>query len=203
MSHLPRLVVCISGSGTNLQAVLDACRAGTLAAQVVLVVTNRKHAYGLQRAAAAGIPTLYAPRKGWAEREAYDADLARQLSPYQPDLIILAGWMHIFSAAFLRHFPKQVINLHPALPDAFPGIHAIERAFAAYEQGQISVSGCMVHYAIPEVDAGPVIATATVPFHAGDTLESYADRLHAAEHRLLVQAVGQALSERQTPELVP
>ncbi len=203
MSQLPRLIVCISGTGTNLQALIDACHTGTLAAQIVLVVSNRKQAYGLQRAAAAGIPTLYAPLKGWAEREAYDADLARQLLPYQPDLIVLAGWMHIFSGAFLSHFPQQVINLHPALPGAFPGMNAIERAFAAYMQGQITISGCMVHYVIPEVDAGPVIATAIVPFHAGDTLESYAARLHAAEHHLLVQATRQVLSERQAQELVP
>ncbi len=200
-----RLIVCISGGGTNLQALLDACADGTLPATIVLVVSNRKQAYGVQRAAQAGIPTLYAPIKPWlaqgAPRTAYDAELAHQLVPYQPDLIVLAGWMHIFSAAFLDHFPNQVINLHPALPGTFPGINAIERAFAAFQQGTLSSSGCMVHYAIPEVDAGPVIATRTVPFAAGDTLESYAARLHAAEHALLVEAVQHVLATRHAQEV--
>lgn len=208
-AHPPaRLIVCISGNGTNLQALIDACADGTLPASIVLVVSNRKQAYGVQRAEQAGIPTLYAPLKPWlaqgdgaAARTAYDANLARQLLPYQPDLIVLAGWMHIFSAAFLEHFPAQVINLHPALPGAFPGTHAIERAFAAYQQGTLSTSGCMVHYAIPEVDAGPVIATRTVPFVAGDTLDSYAARLHAAEHPLLIDAVQQVLAARPPQEV--
>jgi formyltetrahydrofolate-dependent phosphoribosylglycinamide formyltransferase len=194
-----RLVVLISGSGSNLQALIEATQTGRLAAKIELVVSNRRAAFGLQRAEKAHIPTLYRPLKPYKTshpaqpRQAYDHDLAQAIAPYQPDLIVLAGWMHIFSAAFLDHFPQKVVNLHPALPGQFPGAHAIEEAFAAYQQGQLEQSGCMVHYVIPEVDAGPVIKTAVVPFQPGDSLASYTERMHHAEHRLIVDAVGVAL----------
>lgn len=211
-----RLVVMISGSGTNLQAILDATSLnrnlpqdassggehGTerLHAEVVLVVSNRKAAYGLTRAERAGVPTLYAPLKPYRDagrsREEYDAELAERISAYRPDLIVLAGWMHILSPAFLDRFPNKVINLHPALPGMFPGTHAIERAFAAYQRGEIEHSGCMVHYTVPEVDAGPVIATAIVPINPEDTLETFEARMHATEHRLIVEAIRTALTNQ-------
>lgn len=197
----PRLAVFVSGSGTNLQALLDATSSGTLPATVVLVVSNRKQAFGLSRAAQAGVATRYFPVKPYLEdgrgREAYDADLAEQVSRWSPDLIVLAGWMHILSRAFLDRFPHRVLNLHPALPGAFPGTHAIERAYEAYQRGEITHSGCMVHYAVPEVDAGPVVAQAVVPFEPGDTRESFEARMHAAEHRLIVEAVRVALAHRR------
>ena len=231
-----RLVVFISGSGSNLQALIEACGVSggseaegglviesqspsnsppeggiegglmlesedkasqSLSAEIVLVVSNRKKAYGLTRAKQADIPTYYAPilnyTKADKSRAEYDADLAQTIQAYQPDLIVLAGWMHIFSPSFLDQFPNQVINLHPALPGQFVGTHAIERAFEAYQQGHIDHSGCMVHYVIPEVDAGPVIATATLPFTAADTLDGFEERMHQAEHKLIVQATGLAL----------
>jgi formyltetrahydrofolate-dependent phosphoribosylglycinamide formyltransferase len=199
MSHdLPRIVVMISGSGTNLQAILDAVGNGRLRASVVLVVSNRKTAYGLVRAENAGIPTLYFPLKPYQaagkSRQQYDADLAAQIKPYRPDLIVLAGWMHILSPAFLEQFPEQVINLHPALPGQFAGTQAIERAFAAFQQGEINHSGCMVHTVIPEVDAGRVIAQAEVPIYPQDSLADFAARMHAAEHQLIIRAIQLALS---------
>ncbi|MCI0578146.1 MAG: phosphoribosylglycinamide formyltransferase [Chloroflexi bacterium] len=201
MNVLPNLVVMISGSGSNLQAILDATAGGRLPAEVVLVVSNRQAAYGLVRAERAGVPTLYFPLKPYTaadrSREEYDADLAGHIAPYRPDLVVLAGWMHVLSPAFLNQFPNRVINLHPALPGAFPGTQAIERAFAAYRRGEISHGGCMVHYAIPEVDAGPVVAQAVVPVEPDDTLESFAARLHAAEHRLIVEAIGLALDRQE------
>lgn len=202
MSEQPaRLVLLISGSGSNLQAILDAIAAHELEAAVVLVISNRKHAYGLVRAQAAGVPTCYAPLKPYLDagqpRAAYDAELARQIHPYAPDLIILAGWMHLFSSAFLEQFPGQVINLHPALPGQLPGVQAIARAYDLFRAGTITASGCMVHYVVPEVDAGPVIAQTTVPFIVGDTLEDFASRMHAAEHKLIVTAIGKALHERK------
>lgn len=188
-----RLVVLISGSGSNLQAILDATRSGELKAEVVLVVSNHKAAYGLTRAAEAGVPTLYFPLKPYSDagrpRAEYDADLARQIMSSQPDQIMLAGWMHVLSPAFLDCFPNQVINLHPALPGAFPGVHAIERAFEAFQRGEISQSGCMVHRVVPELDAGPVIAQRVVPFQTDDTLDDYEARMHAAEHELVVEAL--------------
>jgi formyltetrahydrofolate-dependent phosphoribosylglycinamide formyltransferase len=190
---MKRLVVYISGTGSNLQAILDAIADRQLAAEVVLVVSNRKAAVGLTRAERAGVPTLYFPLKPYAEqgRAAYDADLATLLREYRPDLVVLAGWLHILSPAFLHHFPNQVINLHPALPGAFPGLHAIERAYAAYERGEIDHSGCMIHYVIPEVDAGEVIAQAVVPFEPGDTVEAFEERMHRAEHKLVIAALKQ------------
>ncbi len=205
MSHdLPRIVVMISGSGTNLQAIIDAVgdrvvvADGRLQANIVLVVSNRKTAYGLVRAETANIPTLYFPIKPYKEtrksRQQYDADLAAQIKPYQPDLIVLAGWMHVLSPTFLEQFPQQVINLHPALPGQFAGTNAIERAFAAYQQGEINYSGCMVHYVIPEVDAGKVIAQTIVPIQPQDSLADFEARMHAAEHQLIVQAIKLAVS---------
>lgn len=196
-----RLIILISGSGSNLQAILDAAANHTLPAEVVLVVSNRKDAYGLVRAESAGVLTLYFPLKPYKDdgrgREQYDADLAAKIRPYQPDLIVLAGWMHVFSPAFLNHFPRQVINLHPALPDTFTGTHAIERAYDAFQRGEISHSGCMVHYTVPEVDAGPVIAQAIVPLHPTDTLADFATRMHQTEHTLLVEAIRLALTEKR------
>jgi formyltetrahydrofolate-dependent phosphoribosylglycinamide formyltransferase len=194
-----RLVVCISGSGTNLQTILDAIESRRLPVEVVLVVSNRKAAFGLARAERAGTPTLYFPLQPYTRdgrsREAYDHDLATQLRAYRPDLIVLAGWMHVFSPAFLQHFPDQVINLHPALPGAFPGLHAIERTYDAYRRGEIAHSGCMIHYVIPEVDAGRVIAQAVVPIEPDDSLDAFEARMHVAEHRLIVEALRRLCSE--------
>ena len=194
-----RLVVCISGSGTNLQTILDAIEGKRLPVEVVLVVSNRKSAFGLARAERAGTPTLYFPLQPYTRdgrsRETYDHDLACRLRAYRPDLIVLAGWMHVFSPAFLQHFPDQVVNLHPALPGAFPGLHAIERAYDAYRRGEIAHSGCMIHYVIPEVDAGRVIAEAVVPIEPDDSLDAFEARMHAVEHRLIVEALRRLCSE--------
>ncbi len=196
--ELPRLVILISGSGSNLQAILDALEDGRITAVPSLVVSNRKKAYGLVRAEKAGVPTAYFPFKPYRDagrsREEYDADLAELIRPYHPDLIILAGWMHILSAAFLDRFPDKVINLHPALPGQFAGTHAIQRAFEAYQRGEIERTGCMVHFTIPEVDAGPVIAQAEVPILPTDSLDDLEARMHQAEHEVLVTAVQTVLA---------
>jgi formyltetrahydrofolate-dependent phosphoribosylglycinamide formyltransferase len=162
------------------------------------VVSNRRAAYGLVRAEQAGIPTLYFPLKPYREtgrtRTEYDADLAQKVAAYKPDLIVLAGWMHIFSPAFLDHFPRRVLNLHPALPEQFAGTDAIQRAHEAFRAGEINRTGVMVHWVLPEVDAGPVITTAEVPIYRTDSLADLEGRIHATEHRLLVEAVRQVLS---------
>jgi formyltetrahydrofolate-dependent phosphoribosylglycinamide formyltransferase len=197
MSH--RLVVFISGSGSNLQTVLDATAAGRLDAEVVLVVSNRKDAYGLTRAKNAGVPTLYFPFKPYRdagkERGVYDADLAQKVSEVQADLVVLAGWMHVLSPAFLGRFPKRVINLHPAMSGTFVGVGGIEWAFEAYQRGEIDHGGCMVHYVIPEVDAGPVIVQKPVPILPDDTLDTYEERVHATEHRIMIEAIQKACEE--------
>lgn len=188
-----RLVVLISGSGTNLQAIIDAIDEGSLDAEISVVVSNRKNAYGLVRAENAKIPTLYFPLKPYKgegkSREQYDHDLAKKIATQNPDLIVLAGWMHILSPAFLDHFPRQVINLHPALSGEFAGTHAIERTFEAYQAGEVAHGGCMVHYVIPEVDAGAVIVQEIVPIHEKDTLDDFEQRLHGIEHRIIVEAI--------------
>ncbi len=188
---MKRIVVLVSGSGTNLQALIDA--RGDLQMEIALVVSNRAAAYALERAKGAQIPTLYFPLKGYTQRGQYDADLADQIAPYAPDLIVLAGWMHILSPAFLNRFPHKVINLHPALPGAFPGVEAIQRAYAAYQRGEIAQTGIMVHYVIPEVDAGAVIVQIPVVFRPGEPLDEFERRMHGHEHDLLVRATGMAL----------
>ena len=193
MTERARLAVFISGFGSNLQAIIDAVQAGELDAEIVVVVSNRKAAYGLMRAEEAGIPTLYFPLKPYRDagrsREEYDADLAGRVAAYEPDLIVLVGWMHVLSPAFLDRFPNRVINLHPALPGQFPGTHAIQRAYEAFQRGEIDHTGVMVHYVVPEVDAGPVIISEKVPIYPSDTLDDLEARIHKTEHRLIVEAI--------------
>lgn len=191
MSGAPRLVVLVSGSGTNLQAVIDACASGALEAQVAAVVSNVASAYALERAERAGIPTVVLPHGG-RSRAAYDEELAAVVSGYQPDLVVLAGWMRILTGAFLsRH---RTINLHPAQPGAFPGVGAIEAAFEAWQRGEVTAGGVMVHHVPDEgVDNGPVIAWEPVAFQPGDTLGIFTERVHEVEHRLLVSAIAQVL----------
>jgi formyltetrahydrofolate-dependent phosphoribosylglycinamide formyltransferase len=189
-----RLAVLISGNGSNLQAIMDACSAGELAAQVVLVVSNRRDAYGLTRARQAGVPTLYVPLKPYLEagrgRAAYDSHLACQVSAYNPDVVCLAGWMHVLGDAFLHRFPGRVINLHPALPGQFPGVDAIARAYDAFCQGAIDHTGVMLHFVPDEgVDSGPIVASEIVPIYPNDRLADLETRVHAVEHRLYVQAL--------------
>ncbi len=189
-----KLAVLISGNGSNLQAIIDAVAAGDLLARIAVVVSNRKAAYGLERARRANIPVRYHPLKPYRDahrsRAEYDADLAALVGEYAPDWVVLAGWMHILSDSFLRRFPNRVVNLHPALPGQFPGAHAIDDALAACARGEINHTGVMVHLVPDErVDEGPALASQAVPIHPGDTHEGLADRIHAVEHRLLVEAL--------------
>lgn len=200
-----RIAVLISGSGTNLQAIIDAAEAGHLpGTEVVLVVSNRRDAFGLTRAEMHGIPTLYFPLKPYTSegksREDYDHDLAEQVAAAAPDLVVLAGWMHVLSPAFLDRFPQRVINIHPALPGKFAGTNAIERTFEAWQNEEVDVGGCMVHYVVPEVDAGKPLVIAHVPILPSDVLSDFEVRLHAAEHQIIVQAVRLALSRVESDE---
>ena len=189
-----RLVVLISGSGSNLQAILDASTTARLHAQVVAVISNRQDAYGLQRAEQAGVPAVVKSKPKAQDRLEYDAQLAALVTSYQPDWVILAGWMRLLSASFLNHFPNRVINLHPALPGTFPGTHAIQRAYEAFQNGQIQHTGVMIHL-VPDagVDDGPLLAQEEVPIIAGETLEQLESRIHLVEHRLLVSTLQQVI----------
>lgn len=200
-----RLVVLASGNGTNLQAILEACDNGTLDAEVVAVISDRKNAFALQRAMDRGIPALYRPwgvyQKAGKLRTTYDLDLAVLVNLYDPDLIILAGWMRLLTMSFLEHFPEMVINLHPALPGTFPGTDAIARAFDAFQRDEIPHTGVMVHFVPDEgVDEGPVIATEIVPIYPDDTLETLESRVHETEHQVFVDAIGKVLEEYSEEE---
>jgi phosphoribosylglycinamide formyltransferase-1 len=190
MNAPARLVVLISGNGSNLQAIMDACSVGELNAKIVAVVANKATAFGLERARKAGIPALIKTKLPEQDRHLYDKELADMIVHYQPDWIVLAGWMRVLSADFLNQFPQRVINLHPALPDLFPGINAIDRAFAAYQKGEIKHTGVMVHLVPDEgVDCGPVLGQVNVSIYADDTLEMLTTRVHTAEHKLLIETL--------------
>ena len=191
----PRLVVLVSGSGSSLQALLDACDTDQLNAEIVAVFSNKKKAFGLERAKRAKVPNIHVPYAPFADqgRAAYDAALAKQVVDFAPDLIVLAGWMRILTRAFLDQFPSRIINLHPALPETYIGANGIEWAFNSFQNGDIKHGGCMVHYVIPAVDEGQPIDTEIVPIFPHDTQDDYAQRLHAADHILIVRATQKAL----------
>jgi phosphoribosylglycinamide formyltransferase-1 len=190
------LVVLISGNGSNLQAILDACSSRELDAKVVCVISNKADAYGLVRAKNAGVEAMYFPKQENEARREYDARLANEVTGKQADYIILVGWMRILTSAFLDHFPNRVINLHPALPNTFPGTHAIERAFEAYQQGEIKHTGVMVHLVPDEgVDNGPVLGQQEIHFQSDESLERFEVRVHDVEHKLLVNTLKDLLVE--------
>lgn len=188
-----RLVVMVSGNGSNLQAILDAIAEERLDAEVVAVVSNRRAAHGLVRAEKAEISTMYVPlapyRKEGRSREDYDRDLAYMIEQLEADVVVLAGWMHVLSAVFLDAVSATVINLHPALPGAYPGTHAIQRAWEDGQVGLIQATGVMVHEVVPEIDAGPVLGVAEVPIRKGEALQLMEARVHAVEHELLVDCL--------------
>jgi len=199
MPELPRLVVLISGGGTNLQAILDACAEGTLPAQVAAVYSNKPDAYGLVRARQAGVPAIAFPKREGESRPDYDRRLADSVESLNPSFIVLAGWMRLLTMEFLGRFPGRVINLHPALPGTIPGTHAIERAYEAWTKGEIDRSGVMVHLVPDEgVDVGPVLGTEEILFRAGESLEAFEGRVHAVEHRLLVETIKDLLNTKGT-----
>lgn len=210
--------------GTNLQALIDARGTPALpSTDVVLVVSNRKAAFGLTRAAQADppIPTAYLALQPYLKanptkkRQDYDAEIARIVIRAKPDLVVLAGWMHIMSKAFLdilsgdrvldgeepvtRTIP--VINLHPALPGAFDGAHAIERAYEAFQKGEIKHSGVMVHRVIKEVDRGEPVVVREVEITEGEPIEAFEERLHKVEWEVLVKATAEVLDE-VAPQIV-
>ena len=203
-----RLVVLASGAGSNLGAILSAVASRRLDAEVVAVIINRRTAGAGAIAQRAGIPVSCRPLTPYlacahseAEgRRRYDTELAAEVARAEPDLVVLAGWMHVLSSAFLDRFRNRVVNLHPALPGQFPGPSAITEAWTAYQAGLIDRTGAMVHYVPDEgVDNGPVIASVEVPIQPGDTVESLRARIQAAEHTLIVTAIAEALTPTPRP----
>ena len=195
-----RLVVLVSGGGTNLQAVLDATLDDALDAQVVAVVSNRADAFALDRARTAGVPALAVELRPGEERTDYDARLADVVAAFDPDIVVLAGWMRILTMSFLGRFPGRVLNLHPALAGELPGTRAIERAYDEFLAGARTSSGVMVHLVPDEgVDAGPVVDAVAVHIHPTDSFDDFADRMHAAERELLVRSIARTLHDLPHP----
>lgn len=179
-----RVVVLVSGSGTNLQSLIDGVHAGAEPIEIVRVVSSKDGVPALERARRAGIATAVVALEG-GDREERDARLVDAVEEARPDLIVLAGWMSILTGVFLDHFRDRVINLHPSLLPAFPGLHAIEQAL---EWG-VRWTGVTVHYAEVEVDAGPPVVQRPVPVRDDDTPDTLTERIRAVEHEIVPEAV--------------
>lgn len=180
-----RLGVLASGSGTNLQAILDAIGAGQLPARVVCVLSDKEDAYALQRAERAGVPHHVLRPVDYPSREEHDRAMVAQLLRYDVQLVVLAGYLRIVGQPFLSAFPQRIINLHPSLLPSFPGLEAQKQA---WEYG-VKVSGCTVHFVDEGLDTGPIIVQECVPIPPDCTFEQFTERLRRAEHKLLPLAI--------------
>jgi phosphoribosylglycinamide formyltransferase-1 len=175
------LVILISGRGSNMEAMLRA----SLPARVAAVISNRADAAGLAIAAQHGVPTRVVEHRQFASRDAFDAKLAEVIDEYAPDYVLLAGFMRILGEAFVSRYPERIVNVHPSLLPAFPGVHTHARVLA---EG-VRVHGCTVHLVTPRLDHGPILIQAAVPVRADDTEDSLAARVLEQEHRIFPQAV--------------
>jgi len=176
-----RIVILISGRGSNMEAMLNA----RLPLEVAAVISNEPAAKGLATAQAQNIPTAVVPHRAFADRETFDAALAMEINRYQPDLVVLAGFMRVLTEAFVMRYSGRMINIHPSLLPSFPGLHTHRRALEA----GVRLHGCSVHFVTPGVDSGPIIIQAAVPVLAGDSEDTLAARVLAEEHRIYPQAV--------------
>ncbi|GAO51104.1 phosphoribosylglycinamide formyltransferase [Saitoella complicata NRRL Y-17804] len=202
---LPSILVLISGSGSNLQALIDNQGSDY---KITHVISNKKAAYGLERAAKASISTTVhniVPYKkkhledATAARPDFDRELAEKIKKLNPDLVVCAGWMHILSSECLRPLREAgipLINLHPALPGAFDGAHAIDRAYDAFQKGEITKTGCMIHWVIEEVDRGEPLLIKEIEMKEGESLEDLENRIHSVEHVAIVEGTKLALAKK-------
>ncbi len=177
---MKRILVLISGNGSNLQTILDGCAGGKIAGEVVGVISNKADAYGLVRAKEAGVAAAILAQQQFASREEYDAALLAQMADYQPDLVVLAGFMRILSADLVRHFAGRMINIHPSLLPKYQGLHTHQRAIDAGDDEH----GASVHFVTEELDGGPVILQARVPIFEGDDAGEVAARVQVQEHSI-------------------
>ena len=172
------LVVLISGNGSNLQAIIDAIKEQGLRAEVRAVISNNSDAYGLSRARNAGIAAEVLDHRNFPSREAYDQELQLLIDRYQPDLVVLAGFMRILTEEFVNHYHGRMLNIHPSLLPKYQGLNTHQRVLEAGD----NVHGVSVHFVTPELDGGPVILQAEVPVHPGDSPDDLAQRVHQQEH---------------------
>lgn len=185
MTDLLKIGVLVSGNGSNLQAIIDRIEDGTLPARIACVISNKADAYALERARRHGITTHVLDHRAHAGREAYDAALAELLRSHGIGLVVLAGFMRIVTPVLLGAFPNAVLNIHPALLPAFPGLHAQRQAL----QYGVKVSGCTVHFVDEGTDTGPIIIQAVVPVLDDDTEETLSARIQKEEHRIYPEAI--------------
>ncbi len=177
--------VLVSGSGSNLQAIIDNAEKGLLDADIRVVISNNPDAYALERAKKHNIPAVVIEHSDFSEREVFDRKMIEVLRSHSVELVVMAGFMRVLSSMFLKTFPMKVINIHPAILPSFPGLHGQERAF---EYG-VKFSGCSVHFADEGVDTGPIIIQAVVPVYDSDTDETLSARILKEEHRIYSQAI--------------
>lgn len=189
MSSRKKVAVLISGSGSNLQALIDAAKAADYPAEIALVISNKVEAYGLERAKAAGVPSVTISHKDYETREAFDRAMHAELTKHGIEMVCLAGFMRLLSAWFVKQWEGRMLNIHPSLLPAFKGAHAVRDALAACVQE----TGCTVHYVTEELDAGPIVGQEKVPVLEGDTMEALHQRIHAAEHVLYPAALKKAV----------
>ncbi len=175
-----RFAVLISGNGSNLQALIDACQAGRIQGELVGVVSNRADAFGLERAKAAGIATQVLSNQAFADRESYDAALIQALESWNPDLLVMAGFMRILTPGFVQHFAGRMLNIHPSLLPKYQGVKTHARAIAAGD----TVHGASVHFVTEELDGGPVVLQARVPIFPDDDEVTLAERVLSQEHQI-------------------
>lgn len=187
-----RLAILISGRGSNMQAFIDACATGQMDATIALVLSNNPDAAGLTRATEAGIATTCVDHRDYDSREAFDAALVSELQPYQPDLVILAGFMRILTPVFITPFAGKLLNIHPSLLPNYPGLNTHRRALEAGD----SEAGVTVHYVTPKLDGGPPILQARVAIEEGDSPETLAARVIMREHVIYPIAANWLLQRR-------
>jgi len=179
------VVVLLSGSGSNLQALIDSNSASDSPVRIRAVISNRADAYGLERAKAAGIDTAVLAHTGFDGREAFDAALMALIDGFAPDLVVLAGFMRILSGGFVRHYQGRLLNIHPSLLPKYKGLHTHQRALEAGD----AEHGCSVHFVTEELDGGPLVVQAVVPVAADDSAQTLAQRVHLQEHQIYPLAV--------------
>ena len=179
------VVVLLSGTGSNLQALIDSTRTGDSPVRIAAVISNRSDAYGLQRARDAGIDTRSLDHKAFDGREAFDSALIELIDTFNPKLVVLAGFMRILSADFVRHYEGRLLNIHPSLLPKYKGMHTHQRALDAGD----SEHGCSVHFVTEELDGGPLVVQAVVPVESDDSAQTLAQRVHTQEHRIYPLAV--------------
>ncbi|HMU99589.1 MAG TPA: phosphoribosylglycinamide formyltransferase [Rhodocyclaceae bacterium] len=189
---MKQIVILISGRGSNMEALIRARDQGQLPANIAAVISNRPDAAGLATAAAAGIATSVLDHRSFADRDRFDAALAETIDRHAPDLVILAGFMRILGEAFVRRYEGRLLNIHPSLLPAFPGLHTHRRAL---EEG-VRIHGCTVHFVTPALDHGPVVIQAAVPVLDGDDEASLAARVLVQEHRIFPRAVRWFVEDR-------